>query len=303
MLGLALYSITYRNAVVPFINYLQTSDSAPPGGADERASGAAAGDAKPVAPTPAAAPTPASAAAPAEPEPESDFDSDFGGGDPAEPTAASAAPAAPAAPAEPESDFDSDFGGGGADEPVTARPADDAESDFDSDFGGGGDDAKPVTAVVKPKPPAPPVIRQDSGFVKLLLWFNFDWVDIVMRHLILWVAFFGGALATQRRKHIAIDALAKWMPEKGKAPVSLLVSIVSMVTCFALAYAAANFTLLEAEHGRALFGSVPGWSGPVIIPVGFGLMSFHFAFRSLEAAAAMAGKHELPPDVLEVTLQ
>ncbi len=278
MLSLAVYGIVYRNAVVPLVSYLQTSDVAPPAGEVEVA-------AAPAAAKPAIAPAPA--LAPASDDAESDFDSDFGGGD-----------AKPAAGQEPESDFDSDFGGGDAKPAAGQEP----ESDFDSDFGGGADAAKPVAAVVVPPPP-PPVIREDSALVRLLLWLNFDWIDIVMRHLILWLAFLGGALATEQRKHIAIDALARRMPAKARPTIAAVVATVSLVVCGALAYAAFNFTTLEASHGRALFGAVPGWVGPAIIPVGFGLIGLHYMFRLAEAVAALAGKHELPPDALEVTLQ
>lgn len=242
MLSLAVYGIVYRNAVVPLVTYLQTSDVPPPAGEDEYASDFDAPD-EPEAAAPAA-PAPAAA----QEAPESDFDSDFGGDEPAEPTVGAAA--------------------------------------------------------APPTPPAPPpVMRKDSSFVRFLLWFNFDWLDIVLRHLILWVAFFGGALATQRRKHIAIDALARRLPTAWRPTVALLVSVVSLVVCIALASAAARFTLLEASHGRPLFGAVPGWVGPVIIPIGFGLIAIHYGFRVLEAAMSLAGKHELPQDVLEVTLQ
>ena len=139
--------------------------------------------------------------------------------------------------------------------------------------------------------------------MKFLLWFNFDWLDIVLRHLILWLAFLGGALATQRHKHIAIDALARRLPASWRPPISLLVSVVSLVVCAGLAYAGYQFTALEALHGRPLFGSVPAWAGPVVIPLGFGLIAMHYCFRVVEATAALMGRHELPEDILEVTLQ
>ena len=119
--------------------------------------------------------------------------------------------------------------------------------------------------------------------VRFLLWFNFDWLDTVLRHLILWVAFFGAAAATRRRKHIAIDALARKLPSTSKRKVEVLTGLVSLVVCLLLVRASWAFTMSEYDAGGHLFGSVPAWVGPIIVPVGFLLIAFHYVVRIAEA--------------------
>ena len=149
--------------------------------------------------------------------------------------------------------------------------------------------AAPPTATV------PLTVSEFSGWVRFLLWFNFDWLDVVLRHLILWVGFLGAAVAVRRRKHITVDALSRLIPERAKPRIDLVVTIVATVVCLILAWAAWRFVAMEASTGRALFGWVPGWAGPAILPVGFALLAFHYVVRAAEHVTRLRGR-EVPPD-------
>jgi TRAP-type C4-dicarboxylate transport system permease small subunit len=188
--------------------------------------------------------------------------------------------------------YGSDFGDDDEKEPAKTPEANpepgggsaDFGSDFGSDFGDDDGEASAGATAAPPaapaSPPAPPAER--GWLIGLLLWFNFDWLDVVLRHLILWVGFFGGALATTRNSHITIDALSRSLPPGAKRRVGVVTSLVATGISAALAHAGWKFTLLEAESSVPLFGDVPAWVGPAIVPVGFGLIAFHFAVRCLE---------------------
>ncbi|HEY4611898.1 MAG TPA: TRAP transporter small permease [Bacteroidota bacterium] len=120
--------------------------------------------------------------------------------------------------------------------------------------------------------------------------FGFPWADILLRHLVLWVAFFGAALATSQERHISIDAFTRFLPERARHAARVVTNLFAAVVCYYLMTAAATFLQSEIDAGTVLYGSVPVWYAQLIIPVGFGLLLFHFAVRVvLDVRATIQG--------------
>ena len=111
--------------------------------------------------------------------------------------------------------------------------------------------------------------------------FGFSWADIVLRHLVLWIAFFGAAMATSHDRHISIDAFTRFLPERVKHAARVVTNLFAAVVCFYLMSAARVFIESEIEFSTVIFGDVPAWYAQIIIPVGFGLLMVHFAVRAL----------------------
>ena len=229
-------------------------------------------------------------------------------------------PAAPAAaPVAVAADDDSHLGDL-ADDPPAAPVA--AAADDDSHLGDLGDDdghlgdlagedtpaAAPAAGAPTPTPPPPAVASAplpggggggDSWLMRLLKFFNFGWIDVVTRHLLLWVAFFGAAMATRRRKHINIDALSRVLSAKLRLRLRVLIDLVAMVVCVLLTHAAWSFLMMEHTFGGKLYKAVPSWVGIGIIPLGFGLLALHFAFEVVLGGAAVAGSEEALQAIIE----
>jgi len=329
MLSLTLYSVAYRNLVAPFVLKMQASEmnqeakvpvgapaattpapaapaavavKAPADGTVAPAAAAApsAGDLddEPAAPAAKAAASPAAANAPSA----GDLDDE-----PAAPAAKAAA--APAANAPSAGDLD--------DEPATpakavaaapsagAAAAAPSAGDLDDEPAAPAPGAATaptapaagaaVAAVAAPANPAPAVeppaleVRQDSTFLRVLKALNFAWIDKVTLHLLLWVGFFGAAIAAGKRKHIKIDALSRLIPAAFRERLQILLDLVAATACFFLANAALKFMASETASGTVFYGPVPGWAGILIIPVGFGLLLWHFLLDAVFEIALWAG--------------
>jgi TRAP-type C4-dicarboxylate transport system permease small subunit len=98
--------------------------------------------------------------------------------------------------------------------------------------------------------------------------------DILSRYLVLYVTFFGAALAIEEHRHIRIDVVAiLFKPERLHA-LRRPLYLISAITCIILTRAAVRFWYDDwqyvAEHER--------WSSilALITPFGFGLLSLHF---------------------------
>jgi TRAP-type C4-dicarboxylate transport system permease small subunit len=112
---------------------------------------------------------------------------------------------------------------------------------------------------------------------------GFSWADVLVRYLVLWVAFIGASLATREGKHINIDVFSRWIPGKSKIYLNAICELCSLIICGLLAYAAVKFIQFEAQMGGTSFFGLPVWLPQLIIPITFGLMTFRFALRCFEA--------------------
>jgi len=108
------------------------------------------------------------------------------------------------------------------------------------------------------------------------------WADTFLRHMVLWVAFLGASLAVQERKHITIDVLTRFMSERGKKISRLATDLFAAVVCFAFLNASVTFVSSEIVNSRILFLNIPAWCFEVIVPVGYGMLTFRFLIKSID---------------------
>ena len=277
MLSLAVYNVFYRNVLVPV---------------QVKADHAANADA-----TPAESPNDESDSvkenAPEEGEAadEPTDDEGFGGGF-----------ADDDEPSEPADD-DNGFGGGfGEDEPTEKldKPADDegfgggfgddgadvglaTESDSgEGGFGGGfGDEGEQNIASVQVDD-TPFVEPTQSGVGALIEAIKLEWIDVLLRHLVLIVGFLGAMLATRRRKHITIDALSKIIRGRTLIISNLVTTALSLAICIMLGLAGLDLVQLGLEFPKELSWWVDEWHLQLVFPIGFGFLSFHFFVRLVE---------------------
>ena len=105
------------------------------------------------------------------------------------------------------------------------------------------------------------------------------WSDIMLQHLILWLCFFGAALATCERRHISIDVLSRILPQKITRWTNLVIDCIALVVVGILAYYGFLFIEDEKSSEAILIGSVPLWWAKIIIPYGFVLIGVHVVLQ------------------------
>ena len=99
-------------------------------------------------------------------------------------------------------------------------------------------------------------------------------LDILARYLVLYVTFFGAALAIEQHRHIRIDVVAAFLSPTQVDALRRPLYLVAAGVCAALTWAAMRFWYDDwqyvAEHER--------WSSilALIMPFGFALLSLHF---------------------------
>lgn len=110
------------------------------------------------------------------------------------------------------------------------------------------------------------------------------WADPAMRAGVLWIAMLAGVLAADTGQHIRIDVLRPWLPDSVRPWVVRLMRLLTSLICATLAAASASLVQLEYSLNDIAFLGIPRWVVLIIIPLGFGLMSWRFLRRAVMPA-------------------
>lgn len=110
---------------------------------------------------------------------------------------------------------------------------------------------------------------------------SIEWGDIFLRHLVLWVGYFGAVIATGERRHLKIEFVTKLVPPKVRKIFFIVTNLFAAVICYFLMQASMIFVQSEIEFASALVLELPRWYFIIIIPIGYAIVSFRFAIHSL----------------------
>jgi len=100
--------------------------------------------------------------------------------------------------------------------------------------------------------------------------------DSMLRILVLWVGMFGAVVATRERKHIAIDVLTRYISERARSLVGLLVDIFACSVCAIIGWFSARMVMIDYEAGGTAFSQVPIWAMELILPFAFGVITLRY---------------------------
>jgi TRAP-type C4-dicarboxylate transport system permease small subunit len=132
-------------------------------------------------------------------------------------------------------------------------------------------------------------------FSRLLFDFGFEWADIIVRHMVLWLGFVGGALATHKGRHIAIDIAQKFLKPRAAAWIRALNALAAAAISGILFRASLSFVGDEIDSGATFYAGLPAWPLQAIIPVAFLAIAFHFLVSGKNSVLIALGKREPEP--------
>ncbi len=112
---------------------------------------------------------------------------------------------------------------------------------------------------------------------------SFVWADDLLRHLVLWVGFLGGSLATREDRHINIDALSKVIPDHVKPYVNIVLHMAGAIICILVSIAAFKFIQFEFELGEEITSCrTPVWIFQLVILTTFAFSAYRFLIKALD---------------------
>ena len=119
---------------------------------------------------------------------------------------------------------------------------------------------------------------------------GFIWGDELLRMLVLWLAVAGALAASRSDKHINIDVLNRFLPDRAALAVKVVVHLFTAVICRLVAWHSLAFVQTSREFEDVLLGNTPAWILQAILPLGFGLMAWRYLLFTLKEFFGLFGR-------------
>nr|WP_325248180.1 TRAP transporter small permease [Amylibacter sp.] len=103
------------------------------------------------------------------------------------------------------------------------------------------------------------------------------------RILIILITFAGISYAARHGRHIRMSAIFDALPPKLRKPLMILISLVTAVFMFGLAWYATQYILTQAGRGRVLPAlQIPVWMPLVWVPIGFFMTGLQYLLTAVK---------------------
>lgn len=136
-------------------------------------------------------------------------------------------------------------------------------------------------------------------FLRQFFSIGFSWIDVFLRHLVLWIGFLGAVIATDEGRHFSIDILKKFLQPPLKKWVEIMTDIFALICLLFLTESGIKFFKDEWSSHSILFTigeiQVPAFFLDGIIPVGFLLLFIHFFLKMVEDIFTAVSRKIEPP--------
>lgn len=104
--------------------------------------------------------------------------------------------------------------------------------------------------------------------------------DDLLRVLVLWVGMVGAVVATRERRHISIDILTRYLSDKNRQYVEIIINLFVVAVCGLLATHSMRMLLVDYNDGTIAFSQVPTWLLESILPLAFAIITLRYAMFS-----------------------
>lgn len=114
---------------------------------------------------------------------------------------------------------------------------------------------------------------------------SLPWADGLLRALVLWSAMLGAVMAAGRLRHIRIDLIDYFLPERWLRWTDTLALAISAAVCFFLCWHSLTVLELEFQYAVEAFLGIPTWAVQFIVPAAFVLIGARFLAHAVNRAA------------------
>lgn len=108
-------------------------------------------------------------------------------------------------------------------------------------------------------------------------------IDELAMLLVIWITFIGLSYAARKGRHIRMAALFDLSSTKIQKSMMYIISAISAITMFYLAYLSYNYvyTIFRWQQMLPALG-IPYWIGVFIVPLGFSLAGIHYLMTIIQ---------------------
>ena len=111
--------------------------------------------------------------------------------------------------------------------------------------------------------------------------------DSLLKILVLWVGMLGAVVASRERKHISIDILTRYVSEKTRQYVEVMIDLFVVFICSLLATLSLRMLLVDYESSTIAFSGVRTWMLESILPIAFVIITLRYLMYSWQGINAI----------------
>ncbi len=115
--------------------------------------------------------------------------------------------------------------------------------------------------------------------LRLAFSIGFVWTEELISLLVLWIAMIASIAAARSNKHLRIDVLSHFVPEKYARFPRVIVDAFAAGVCAVLAWHSYRYVELFFEDTVLI--DFPAWIAYAVLPISLALMSYRFAVSTL----------------------
>ncbi len=118
------------------------------------------------------------------------------------------------------------------------------------------------------------------GQIVLQTFFSigYVWADKLISLIVLWIAIVASVAAARSDRHLRIDALSHFVPQRYARFPRIIVDAFAAGMCLLLGWHSYRYILVFGEE--TVLPGVPVWIALGVIPIAFALMAYRFALLS-----------------------
>ena len=116
------------------------------------------------------------------------------------------------------------------------------------------------------------------GQIVMRIFFSagFVWADELLKLMVLWVAMIASIAASRSDRHLRIDIISHFVPDKYARVPRIIVDGFASFMCGVLAWQSYRFLQLTIEFEDTVLVDFPAWIANSILPFAFALMCYRF---------------------------
>ena len=127
-------------------------------------------------------------------------------------------------------------------------------------------------------------------FLRNIFDTGFFWGDEMLRLMVLWITIAGGLAASRMDRHISIEVLDRFLPQKAQLFTKIIIDIFTSSVCALFAWHSARFVMGSYEFGDTLMRDTPAWILQIILPIGFTLMAYRHLVLAIKRPFDLSDK-------------
>ena len=125
----------------------------------------------------------------------------------------------------------------------------------------------------------------DSGLI---------WADELLRIMVLWIALIASVAAARSKRHLRIDILSHFVPERYTQVPGIIVDGFTALICGLLGWHSIRFLQITIEMDDTVLVDFPSWIAYGILPVAFLLMCYRFLVLFAKGIAEAFSAKKIP---------